>query len=260
MMAKFEEAYCSKTNRIVNIETVTDAFKSDEIYIKNYKDSLLCPECRKARLSFVNAEKAYFRTSQNAQHAENCSRKQLAMSSREVAKWLRDPEGIQSAIRQMESILVTLLDEASAILRIPKDVGNNMTRGVQRIPQKVGIRTKPFPRKRIDIEFSEDDFDTTKLFYGIIRFKWEKEENKAGYKALLYHPIKKYLLCKLYVSENVYTHLPIELKQNFGNDFKCAVAFFAEFHRDGKSKYLATFLRHSQHFKYIILSDGSTLN
>lgn len=76
-MAKtFEEAYFINEDRKISIRTVANQIENDRDKSATYKGNLFCPECRKAKLSFVsktNNRVAHFRKTQNEQHQDSCS-------------------------------------------------------------------------------------------------------------------------------------------------------------------------------------------
>ena len=243
---KFEEAFCSKIKRTIDINEISIMYKLDPAKYKSISGSLYCPECRKAKLSFVNSNKKYFRTFKASVHTENCSLKQDEMSAKVITKFIEDTKNSAAVVRQIESALATLFPEE--LKTVTADPNKNEFTKTKTVPP-VGLdykQKKRIPRKRIDLTFSDEDLDNPKIFYGNVRAVWGKD--KYNYTILLYSLKKSDLLCKIKITENVYKYIPKEYKSK--KDFNCAISFLAVL-KNSNENYFKTSLRHSNYIKII---------
>lgn len=76
MSKTFEVAYFVSENKKISIWKIANQIENNREELTRYKGNLFCPECRKAKLSFVsktNNRVAHFRMTQNEQHENGCS-------------------------------------------------------------------------------------------------------------------------------------------------------------------------------------------
>lgn len=241
---KFEDAFCSKSGRIIDIAEVSDLYASNPAEYKKISDNLYCPECKKAKLSFVNGSTKYFRTFKGSLHNENCSLIQDLMNVKQTTDFIRNTENRDAILRQITSALTMLFNDNSK-----KAIKKTNVTELDETQTITGVSTnykkrKRIARKRIDLPFSDEDFNAPKIFYGKVCALWEKENNK--YKLLLYSLKTKRLLCKIFVTEKVYQYIPEKYKLE--KSFKCGISFLANFQKRVET-YHITNLGHSDYIK-----------
>lgn len=244
MNNKFEEAYCSVDKENITVVEAKELHDNQiVIYEMKYKDSFLCPECRKAKLSYVNAKTPYFRTYPNAEHEEDCQMQQDMMDNDEAESFIDNRENKEKVKRQMERLLRMLLTDKDETPKTPLGVNQPVIiRPVIGTGREI-VRTKQLPRKRIDIPFTDRDFNCDKLFYGTVKLKWE-DGNNDNKKILLYHLTKHNLLCRIKVTSKVYKY--IDKKYKSKESFDCAIVFAANFLNNIEKSYQSTSLQYGQ--------------
>lgn len=250
---KFEEAYCTKLNKLLTIDDVTFYYKYDkQFYIQEIKKYLICPECKQPNLEYNNAENPYFSTYPDTKHDINCSLKQKEMSPKQTAKFISNPDNNDIVLRQMDSILTMLMGNCTSKKSVAGDLNkptNQIKNGTKRNSPATMNR---IPRKRIDVAFSEEDFNCDKLFYGSVHLKWEKGKRTINgkveeyYKILLYGTKKNNtkLLARLRITQKVYNFLPNNYK--IPNEYNCKIVFLANFPIQRKKEYQTTSIKTSQ--------------
>ena len=240
---KFEEAFCSEMSKLITVDEAAKIFRAEPAYFANkIKGNLLCPECRKPKLSFNNASTPYFSTYPLDQHDVECPLRQEEMTQEETKAFIKNSHNIEAIQRQAESLLAMLLSSStgreSATLKEHK-LGTALASIVNENRSKTVTR---IPRKRIDTTFSEDDYDCYKLFYGTVHVQWEDErsETKVQHKLLLRSISNGRLLCKLNLTEKVYRY--IDRRYKSPTEFNCKIVFLATFSHNkvGKSYHTTT--------------------
>lgn len=249
---KFEDAFCSKSGRIIDIAEASDLYASNPAEYKKISNNLYCPECKKAKLSFVNGSTKYFRTFKGSLHNENCSLSQELMSVKQTADFIANTENRAAILRQIASAMAVLFNDNSK--RIIKKTNVTELDETQTI---TGFSTnykkrKRIARKRIDLPFSDEDFNAPKIFYGKVCALWEKTNTK--YKLLMYSLKTNKLVCKIFVTEKVYQYIPDKYK--FEKSIECAISFLATFQKREEA-YHITNLEHSDFLKinFIYITD-----
>lgn len=117
---KFEEAYSIFRKKNILLDEIVALFKENEVeYNANYKGKLLCPECRKAYLSFKpQAQPPHFFTPSKMnvtenQHNEFCSKVVELGTKGQVIKYVEDTKNKKQIERKLNSLLDTLLSHSS---------------------------------------------------------------------------------------------------------------------------------------------------
>lgn len=260
---KFEEAFNSKTGKLVTIQKIATIYKHDpKLYKSNFHDNLYCPECRQAKLIYVNDNSPYYRTSPNSVHKLDCSLAQDIMTQKQAKAYIEDPKNKDKIVRQLETILHSCLKGASSITgllhKYPKTpvkcTEDNCTQNIQ--------ISKYLSRKRIDnynsVHSNPDDFiDKLKIFYGIVYIKWLKIKKAENYYLFLRSQKTSKLLCRISVSSKVYKHITKSI--GTPTDGLYYIAFLAEFSsqynqraiKQMKNAYLNTTLRYSYYLNLL---------
>jgi len=248
---KFEEAYSISHHSNYTIEEIAKIHeKSLETYVTDYKGYFACPECREAKLNFVNSKPCYFRTEQDDSHNDDCSLKQLTMSAHQTEGFVSNTENKEKIGRQLQSIMTMLLSDKPTAVRTTRVQSNATSSKKQSSSVSESFREKQVPRKRIDTKFRNEDYDCYKFFYGKVRAVWEKDEKRPEYmKLLLFHAKESRLLCRIYITGKVFSHIPQPYKDL--NQKVCEIAFLASFDSNRNStekSYQSTSLRFGHFF------------
>lgn len=226
MKNKYEDAYLASEDRFVSVDEICNVYSNDiKRYASVYNGKLFCSCCRKVPLSFVNAQSSFLRGYPNCKHTDGCINAPEEMSPSEVKRLLSDSYG-EKAIRNQINRLVLLFtkrestfgDEGGAIALRNKD-GKDSDKKIRR------QINKSVPRKQINAPFSTTDIGAEKLFYGEAHIKWEKCKDSEKMKLLIYGRDLKKLICKLYLSANVYRHICQEYVAEI--EYDAFVVFFA---------------------------------
>ena len=206
---KFEEVYCATTDKLVTISEVTYVFVKDKKrFASDFNEKMYCPYCRKARLTFVNALRPHFRTYPDGDHAEDCIHKKEEMDASEVQKLHKSAAGENTIMRQIDRLAVQFL-RSSVQPEKPAQQKKSLSQHAEPTKIKTKWQTDKFiPRKRIDTQLSEEDYETEKLFYGKVRIRWEASRTGTSMKLLIRSIETNRLICRLYLTESVYEHLP----------------------------------------------------
>lgn len=244
---KFDEAYCETDMKTYTIEEISRLYNLHlDIFVKEYKDHFLCPECHTASLTFVNASIPYFRTYPNSKHLDDCFLKQEEMDQAQLKNYLADKDNTDSVNRQIQNALASLFVNNQEF-NSDKEAGHMAYTSASPRSFESIYERKRIPRKRIDLPFREEDFDCTKIFYGTVNLQWLKAKHSNSYKLILSSPTAHKRLCILAVTEKVYMNLnPTYKNQDF---YLCNIAFLSEFQkeRNESNNPLFSFLRTSQY-------------
>lgn len=155
--------------------------------ISKYRDKMLCPECKKAKLSFTHrtsGKRAYLSTFPTSNHEEGCSYNYDLASNRAVKQFVATltPEQVHD---RLEAMLNKLLPGA---IRDNKNAFNDEKENPLVI--NIGARThqsnrRAIRRKSMNGWFDKADEDNMFLFYGKVRLSVEERETKKGKRYIL---------------------------------------------------------------------------
>lgn len=231
MKNKYEDAYLASEERFVPVDEICTVYSNDiKKYASVYDGKLYCSCCRKAPLAFVNAQSSFLRGYPNCKHMDGCLNAPEEMSPREVKRLLSDSYG-EKVIRNQINRLVLLFTKRE--FTFDHDGGN--APALRNTDEKDGDKTvrwqtnKAVPRKQINAPFSTTDIEVEKLFYGEAHIKWEKCKDSDKMKLLIYGKDLKKLICKLYLSANVYRHICQEYLTEI--EYDAFVVFFASLNK-----------------------------
>ncbi len=176
------------------------------------------------------------------------------MTPREVETFVEMKSSIQTIQRQAESLLALLLSDRTNVgrIKVKETQGRKLFAELELSGRN--DTAKRIPRKRIDTAFSSDDYDCYKLFYGSVWLQWEIDERSAKkqYKILLRARNNRKLLCKLFVSADVYRY--IDMRYKTPAEYACQVVFLAKIKCSEKKRaYQTAILKYGQ---WICLEKG----
>lgn len=155
--------------------------------ISKYRDKMLCPECKKAKLSFTHktsGTRAYLSTFPTSNHEEGCSYNYDLASNRAVKQFVATltPEQVHD---RLEAMLNKLLPGS---IRDNKNAFNDEKEN----PLVINIGARPHQsnrrairRKSMNGWFDKADEDNMFLFYGKVRLSVEERETKKGKRYIL---------------------------------------------------------------------------
>ena len=264
---KFEEAFHSETGSLIAIQEIEKIYKlHPKVFAKKYNDNLYCPECRQARLTYVNRVSPYYRTFKQSIHSIDCTLAQDVMDKQVIKTFVENPNNNDQIAHQLDRVIRTCLknnDFPKGCLRKTQSISdensnsvitNTTTRNSNRIPQK---RIDNFNPKKSD---RSEFLDCYKLFYGIVNIKWEsvKTESDIYYKLLLYSQNAPLLICRIRVSQAVYQWIDPSYRSL--QNKVCYVSFLAKFASSYDEKptgnitksYLSTTLLHSNYLRIVL--------
>lgn len=154
--------------------------------ISKYRDKMLCPECKKAKLSFTHktsGTRAYLSTFPTSNHEEGCSYNYDLASNRAVKQFVATltPEQVHD---RLEAMLNKLLPGAI------RDNKNAFDEKENPLVINIGARThqsnrRAIRRKSMNGWFDKADEDNMFLFYGKVRLSVEERETKKGKRYIL---------------------------------------------------------------------------
>lgn len=241
---KFEDAYCEFEHCVMPIHKVSFMYNIDAAnFSNNYKNSFWCPECRIAQLSYHNAATPYFSTYPNSSHAGNCSLQQDEMSASDIKAFVGNNKNREKIMRQMDSLMHLLLSETETTKSNVQSFNPFPKQAIPVTHIKV-TATRRFPRKRIDAPFRNEDFNCYKFFYGDVILTWEKNNACGGYKIILRSLETKKFLCRINITDRVYSYIHDDFK--LSKPFACKIVFLACMQKT-KKNYLKTSLRESNY-------------
>lgn len=185
--------------------------ENKKAFDKDIRKNLLCPQCRIAKLVFVNGVGQYLRTHPNAVHAGNCDLEQEVISSKNADDYVKSGKNMASITRQIEAVQRLLREDLSQ--RVPPfERKQNAELNSQRIEKDVlnkKNRSLRLGRKRIDHDLQDEDYGVYKIFYGKVVLQWEALEDER--KRILLRDMKtNKFLCRISVTQAVFSHIPPE--------------------------------------------------
>lgn len=197
-MARYEEAYCTALDRLVAAEEL-------ERFPVRYLDGLYCPECRAAKLNIANGRLI---TAARAVHRTDCMLDADLLSQRQILALLDRPEGKAQIKWQLDKLMSGC--------------------GVDIAPQGE-MPKRCIPRKRLTLPFRAEDWDTIKLFYGVVDVVWSGFNRNTRYELAIYLPDSAKSLCRVMLAESVTEQLaPAVIPPDDGRR-RCALAFLGKF-------------------------------
>lgn len=221
---KFKEAFSTYDQQIYTVKRAEALRKyRPEVFAEKYKNSFVCPKCKKAPLSFHVAATSYFSTYPKAAHLKGCIFAQKMVAVDSTLKFAKSSHSRRLIQRRLQALIHSTMIHKEVKAVTIADTNDRGT--IERIGKKAasGTQSSFIPRKRFDKPFHSEDFGCVKLFYGEARLQWEWQG--SNYKILLY-PVgsEGKLFGKIYVSADVYQSLPDQSKSK---TYLCRAAFMA---------------------------------
>lgn len=250
---KFSHAFYPPLKRSIDIETLNKEYKANpNQFYKTYNNNLFCPECHKARLGYVNASFPYLRSFPDSNHDFDCSLQQEQKSSFDTNKVYKSIHADDKMYihNQLEVVLSHVGTEFSSHELAHSD-NQNLKHSLSSITNVSKTdKSQYLRRKKLDRIFGEKDLFVPLIGYGDFFATWE--QNKQQWKLLLWHyDNKSNLICRIFISQNVYNYLPENIK--FNGTKRLLIAIFSEYSYLPGKKYKDAKLLHSSHLLAIPL-------
>jgi len=220
---KFEECYIVSENKMLSVEELLEVSKSNKAYYTTIKDSLACPKCRAASLTFrSNANTPHLSTKKHDIHAKNCYYTFEPATKKQLQKYRNNSKNREAIARKLNSCLDSLITKSHS--NVIKNTGQTTVKETKE-SYLINLEkiSKAIPRKRITAKFYDEDYEIPKLFYGRVMAKWDMKNDRPRLE--LYCMQNKYI-CSVWMSKNVCDCMENYLK--FQSKKECTVAFFSE--------------------------------
>lgn len=246
MGIKFEEAlFLLHGNRkLYTIDEISDYRQNNNDYYIKIKNYLFCPECEIPHLvhhKCVNKHD-YLSTIQNEFHLADCSFS-CDKTTKEMLNTINTTPELIHLNQRLNSCLDLLINGEKRSNPFIIDQENNKDFFEQSKSVSKNRRINYYiPRKRLTKYLNIDCTEDYMIFYGKVKMRWdEKRKNEDYYPNILriYHIKDGRLICSLKFSDNVYSHLPENLrKPDTKIIFIGSIAFYAKMnsHFDKDSK------------------------
>lgn len=230
MKNKYDEAYCRSEKKNYALDDVIFLYHNDFITYATVLDGdLLCPDCHKVRLSFVNSSHPHFRGYRGEDHLDGCMYALEEMPSSEVSNLLRTQFGEFTIIRQMERILVQFLHTSDGENAVPLlDQLSGVDKANFSVFKKQRAKSM-IPRKQLNAPFQNSDYNTEKIFYGKAHLVWEENEKSGGMKLLIRSLKTGRLICKLFITSKTINKMNERCRKD--KEYDAFVVFFASLER-----------------------------
>jgi hypothetical protein len=155
--------------------------------ISKYRDKMLCPECKKAKLSFTHKTsgvRAYLSTFPTSNHEDGCSYNYDLASNRAVKQFVATltPEQVHDRLEAMLNKLLpgAIRDNVNAF---NDEKENPVVINIGARPHQSNL--KAIRRKSMNGWFDKSDENNMFLFYGKVRLSVEERETKKGKRYIL---------------------------------------------------------------------------
>lgn len=183
----YEDFLYAADQQLHSIYEVQKEYEQNKGDISKYRDKMLCPECRRAKLRFTHKtseRRAFLSTLPTSYHEEGCSYNYDLASNRAVKQFVATLTDEQ-VHDKLESMLNTML---------PRDRrdNENAVNAEQQNPFVIDIgarnhqpNRRAIRRKSMNGWFDKADEDNMFLFYGKVRLSVEERETKKGKRYIL---------------------------------------------------------------------------
>lgn len=183
----YEDFLYAADQQLHSLYEVQKEYEQNKGDISKYRDKMLCPECKKAKLRFTHKtseKRAFLSTLPTSNHEEGCSYNYDLASNRAVKQFVATLTDEQ-VHDKLEAMLNTML---------PRDRrdNENAVNAEQQNPFVIDIgarnhqpNRRAIPRKSMNRWFDKADENNMFLFYGKVRLSVEERETKKGKRYIL---------------------------------------------------------------------------
>ena len=254
---KFSEAFYTRNKIVLPLEEIWHLYVQDTskftIQIAPY---LMCPECNKVNLTFVNANPCYLRTLKNQKHDENCSLQQTPASERILTKYFEDTEHSDSIKRKLDAVLRIYIDKKMDPQPVYSTITSEDLSFVRQVKSGCSWQ-KYLPRKNIAFGVSDENLDQHKIFYGKVRLKWLDQsitQNWSQKYLNFFNSQTREPICSLIMSDAVYKYVLKTIPYK-GSTRLYLVSFFCMLTKKGR--YLNGFIPHSNYISALPFDENA---
>ena len=178
----YEDFLYAADQQLHSLYEVQKEYEQNKGDISKYRDKMLCPECKKAKLRFTHKtseRRAFLSTLPTSNHKEGCSYNYDLASNRAVKQFVATLTDEQ-VHDKLEAMLNTML---------PRDRrdNENAVNAEQQNPFVIDIgarnhqpNRRAIPRKSMNRWFDKADENNMFLFYGKVRLVVEKCKTRNG--------------------------------------------------------------------------------
>lgn len=228
--------YYETDGKLVNLSRVQDEYESQEGDISKYRNKMLCPECKKAKLRFTHKQSkkcAYLSKLPSSSHSNGCSYIHPYASKSGMKKYIESLDETQIR-NKLEATLNQLLprEENRKTGESSEDKGNPVI-----IKKKISKKNidKRIRTKSLNSDFGGLGEDDWYIFYGYVKLevepftpkKEDPEKPRTQYRLL----IKTRKANKWVLKAKVYRW---EIKDNIDANKIYDIAFLGKITRSGK--------------------------
>ena len=183
----YEDFIYAADQQLHSLYEVQKEYEQSKGDISKYRDKMLCPECKKAKLRFTHKtseRRAFLSTLPTSNHEVGCSYNYDLASNRAVKQFVATLTDEQ-VHDKLEAMLNTML---------PRDRrdNENAVNAEQQNPFVIDIgarnhqpNRRAIPRKSMNRWFDKADENNMFLFYGKVRLSVEERETKKGKRYIL---------------------------------------------------------------------------
>lgn len=189
---KFEEFFYQLDNRIHSFEEVDEVYNSVDSSLSDYMDYMLCPECKKAQLTYrhgSDGRKGFLAKIPSASHEEWCTYNYDEAKKEVVEKYIKSlsPEQVTGRLETAINLLIREQNNSTVVVEADKE---NLKKTFL-IPQNNSKSTyKSIPRKKLNAWFERSELEGKAiLFYGKVKLKVKTMVSKNNWE---YHMLDIY--------------------------------------------------------------------
>lgn len=202
---KYEEIYFDVEKCTVASEKILQIYtQQPELFETVYRDHLWCPSCKRVQVAVVVAGGIYLRGYRTQMHAEGCDHIQPVYIPRNLDELKESPEDIRKIQHQIDTLLRRTYAQQIESTRRNKNRSPMCSTNTSSLCLQGKIRLGyRLSQKRIDTMLGEDDFESPKVFYGLVRTHWNPKKRFLW----LYIPGARTRICGLYITNMVESYL-----------------------------------------------------
>lgn len=247
MKTKYQTAYYDTLDTFLSIADVQILEStSQSSHKRNLTGHLWCPECKKVMFSIVHIgnELSHFRGYPQQEHEKGCSYGLPEIRIKTVAELKQQDPSYEKVNLQMQRVLRYTEERSTTRKSVSPSITPLKDKAIsgKTVHKKADIR---LPEKRIDLPLSDDDLNTTKVFYGTVLLTSSAgTKNPNEHFLTLLSLDKKERICVISISEMVWRYLSVEPLLN-GKQVKVRISFCGELKKSATGTKFCT-LRHSK--------------
>ena len=189
----FEEFYYLEINDLADIEVVSDFAEQNKGVITPFENKMFCPECEKAKLTFVNKtvyRKAHLKKIPSSSHCDSCSYI-FNYATRSETKSYYDKLTSEQVSDKLDSLMRMLFREKQ--LNNTFNL-NNEKKAISDNPLVIEVEKnnrgtrKSLRRKKLNHVLDKTDGTELMVFWGYVKFEQEEiiKDHNTYYKIKLF--------------------------------------------------------------------------